>query len=235
MSPRGSEDASEKSGEPRAKGEVALRPAGTLPKGETAQRVFNRLTVLIVAAAFQGWILSAAAAEPGAEARRFVESFGSRVIDLLQAPGVDGDERKDRLRRLLYASLDLERIGRYILGDHWHEATPAQRREYQSLFARYVLSLFSRKLSAERPERIAVVGLDAGGDLQPVVHTRIEGGEGKAQRWSWRLQRADGGYRATDLIMNGVSLAKTYRAEMGAVVGRLGIEGLLKVLWLKAR
>ena len=209
--------------------------SGTLSKGEKTPRVFDLLSVVIVAAALQGWFLSSAAAsEPGSEAKRFVESFGSKVIDLLKAPGVDGEERQDRLRHLLYSSLDLDGIGRYILGEHWHEATPEQQREYQALFARYALSLFSRKLSAEKPERIAVVGLDAAGDPQPVVHTRIEGGKGRSVRWSWRLQQADGGYRATDLIMNGVSLAKTYRAEMGSVVGRLGIEGLLKVLWLKA-
>ncbi len=221
--------------------EVTLTAAGTLSEDEKAPRIVDFLSVLIVAAAFQGWLLSSAAAgEPGTEAKRFVETFGSKVIDLLKAPGVDGEEREDRLRHLLYASLDLDGIGRYILGKHWHKATPEQRREYQALFARYALSLFSRKLTAERPERIAVVGLDANGgrdangELQPVVHTRIEGGEEKALRWSWRLQQADGGYRATDLIMNGVSLAKTYRDEMSSMVGRLGIEGLLKVLWLKA-
>ena len=193
---------------------------------------------IIATAAFAAFFVmvsaDARASGPETDARRFVEVFGNQVVALIKSPGISANEQQTRLRMLLLANVDFEGISRYILGDHWNESTPEQRRDYQSLFAKYALSLFSRTLLERGVEGFTVVGLDRLKGSEALVHTRIQQPQGKALQWSWQVHESNGRYRAVDLVMNGVSLANTYRAEIGSVVANLGIDGLLKILWIKS-
>ena len=177
--------------------------------------------------------LPAQANEPVSEARRFVESLSTSMIAVLRSDQIGAEERVGRLHALLNANVDLDLIGRYILADHWNDATPDQREEYQSLFARYALSLFSRTLVRQKLEQIAVVGLSDVARSHALVHTRIRKERGETVDWSWRVRHADNRFQAVDLIMNGVSLARSYRSEIGSVVANLGIDGLLALLRIK--
>ena len=191
--------------------------------------------VIVAAGTLIGLVNSTAqAGEAETGAKRFVETLSSSMIAVLGAAEIDADEQAQRLRGLLDANVDLERIGRYILGKHWDEATPDQRREYQLLFANYALSLFSQRLVKERLEQIAVVGSDNIARSQALVHTRIQRDRGKTMQWIWRVRRANDGFQAIDLIMNGVSLVKTYRSQIGSLVSNLGIDGLLTMLRIKS-
>lgn len=187
------------------------------------------------AAALVGSLGSIArAGEPEAEATHFVESLSSNMIAVLTAVEIDADERQGRLRNLLGSNVDLGLIGRYILGDYWEDATPDQRREYQSLFSSYALSVFSRTLIGESLEQVAILGSDPMERSQALVHTLIRKARGETMRLSWRVRRADQRFQAIDLIMDGVSLARTYRSQIDSVVSNLGIGGLLKLLRIKA-
>lgn len=191
---------------------------------------------VVASAAIIGLFSPAAqAAEPAGDARSFVERFGSRVVALVKSSDIGVEEQQKRLQMLLLDNVDFERIGRYILGDHWSESTPEQRSEYQSLFVRYALALFSRTLLKEGVEGFAVVGQDnLKGSSQALVHTSIRNPRGETLKWSWQVDDSNGHFRAVDLVMNGVSLVKTYRAEIGSVVANLGMDGLLKILWIKS-
>lgn len=196
----------------------------------------RRFIIAVVAsAALVGLVGSSAqAGEPASGARRFIEQFGSRVVALVKSSDIGAEEQQKQLQVLLLDNVDFERIGRYILGDQWDKSTPEQRSQYQSLFAKYALSLFSRTLLNEGVDGFAVVGLDTLRGSQALVHTRIQKPRGEALQWSWQIRETNGRYRAVDLVMNGVSLVKTYRAEIASVVANLGMDGLLKILWIKS-
>ncbi len=48
----------------------------------------------------------------------------------------------------------------------------------------------------------------------------------------WRVTRADGAYKITDVVVEGVSMAVTQRSEFASVIQRNGgkVEGLLAML-----
>ncbi len=194
------------------------------------------LIMFATTATLMGLAQSAAhAGEADTEASRFVESLSHSLVAVLHSAEFDADERAGRLREVLQSKVDLARIGRYVLGEHWDAATPEQRREYQSLFADYALSLVSRTLIEERFRQVAVVGSKPIARSQALVHTRIERDRGEAMQWIWRLRRSSNDrFQAIDLIMNGVSLVRTYRSQIGSVVANLGIDGLIKILRIKS-
>jgi phospholipid transport system substrate-binding protein len=196
----------------------------------------RRFALLIVAAAalVAGLGSPAGAGEPDCRAKRFVELFGKRMVALVQSPHLAAEERRSRLRDLVLDSVDLERMGRFILGDYWNESSPEQRSEFQSLFTSFALGRFSDKLARERFEGFMVTGEDGLADSQALVHSRIETPQGEPLQWSWQVREADGHYRVVDLIVDGVSLANTYRAEIGSVASSFGVDGLLKILWIKS-
>ena len=88
----------------------------------------------------------AARVEPGA----FVQALGDKTIDVIKEPESSPDERKRHVRDLLSEYFDLDTIGRFVLGRHWRAATPAQRRQYVTLFRTFVLESYALRLESFR-------------------------------------------------------------------------------------
>ncbi|MFQ6016986.1 MAG: ABC transporter substrate-binding protein, partial [Kiloniellaceae bacterium] len=75
-----------------------------------------------------------AGAEAAADAAEFVRDFSGRAIAVLADEGLSADRREEEFRRLLVAGVDVEVIGRFVLGPHWRKATDEQRAEFRRLF-----------------------------------------------------------------------------------------------------
>jgi len=73
------------------------------------------------------------------EAKQYLEALGNDALSILGDNSVDLTTREDKVRTLMEDNLDLQLIGRFVLGRHWREASPEQREEYLELFEEFVL------------------------------------------------------------------------------------------------
>jgi len=192
--------------------------------------------VLVVAGAGTA---QAARVEPGA----FVKALGDKTINVIKEPESRPDERKRHVRELLSENFDLDTIGRFVLGRHWRAATPAQRRQYVTLFRTFVLESYALRLESFRKTIFARFGDDAGeifealrvrilrvqrvNERDSLVTTEI-GLPGRAPlHVAYRVRADNGALKVVDVIEEGLSLLVTRRSEFAAVVKRHGVAGLL--------
>ncbi len=169
------------------------------------------------------------------EAAQFVRDFSAEAIAVLSDPDVTPAQQERQFRRLLNDGFELDIIGRFVLGRHWRRASEAERAEFQQVFEDYLVAGYARQLSAYSDEQFEVRQAQPQGDRGALVTSKIIRAEGEDIRVDWRLRKADENWRIIDVIVEGVSMATTYRSEFSSVIGSNGgrIAGLLEVLRTK--
>ncbi len=170
-----------------------------------------------------------AAAQPGG-ASQFIRRLGDQATAALRAPDTSFEAREARFRSLLSHGFDLAFIGRFVLGRHWKRATPVQRSDYQALFGEYLLKTYSARLDGYAGEAMTILSERPAGAKDVVVSTRIERRGGPPIETDWRVRTTGGRYRVIDVMVEGVSMVVTQRAEFAAVVQRQGLQGLIEVM-----
>jgi len=92
-------------------------------------------------------------------ASKFVEDLGNSIVTLLAGYNQGGvGEHRAEFFTLVRQGFDLEVIGRFALGRSWRSATPAQRQEYQKLFAAWTINDYERLLGANMDGRLTIIG-----------------------------------------------------------------------------
>jgi len=164
----------------------------------------------------------------------FVRHFGDRAVAVLSDGTLDAPGREAALRQLLNENFDVPVIGRFVLGRYWRAASEAERAEFAALFEEMIVSTYARQLGNYAGETLSIGGLRQSDDKSAVVGSRILRDSGPPIAVDWRLVRRDGGWRIVDVMVEGVSMALTQRAEFAAVIRSSGgVAGLIERLRTK--
>ena len=177
---------------------------------------------------------SASADDPAAEARSFLKTFSDQAVAALANGGLSPSERESTLKTLISNGFEIDTIGRLALGRHWKSATDSQRSEFKALFENYVTTATIRRLSDYSGEVLEIGRARTASNADLVsVASQIRNPNGGALGVEWRLRRtADADWRIIDVVIEGVSMLQTHRAEFDAVIRSkgAGLEGLLDKL-----
>ena len=173
---------------------------------------------------------AAAAADPAA----VINDLGNQALEVL-GKDVTSSQRDARFRELFHHDFDLPTIARFVLGRYWRLATPSQQQEFIRLFAEYTALAYSNRLAEYSGETLKVTGSRAEPDGSIVTSEIVRTGGAPPAKVDWRMARTDDGYKITDVIIEGISMAVTQRSEFASVIRRHGgqLEGLLTVLRAK--
>ena len=169
---------------------------------------------------------AAAAADPAA----VITDLGNQALEVLGSK-VGPNQRVARFRQLFSADFDVPGIARFVLGRYWRVATAAQQQEFVRLFADYIAIAYSNRLAEYSGETMRVIGSRADQDGS-IVSSEIVRANGPPAKVDWRLTRANGNYKISDVVVEGVSMAVTQRSEFASVIQRNGgqVEGLIAAL-----
>jgi phospholipid transport system substrate-binding protein len=127
--------------------------------------------------------------------------------------------RQERYRQLFRRFFDVEACARSALGAYWLKATAPQRQEFVELYEDYVVVAYSTALHSLGGESFTVLGsqLDK---KQVIVTSRIEINDAAPIRVDWHLNPTNDGYKVTDLIVNGISMARAQHSDLVSVIQR---------------
>jgi len=163
---------------------------------------------------------------------KFIASMGDRGINFLGNQSMSMDAKSAEFSKLLNDSFDMNTIGRFALGNAWRTATPAQQQEYLTLFKKMVVKVYSKRFSDYKGQKFEVRSSHADNDKDTTVTSAIVPTDGPEVRVDWRVRSKDGGYKIVDIIVEGVSMVMTQRADFASVIQQGGgnIEALLQHL-----
>lgn len=184
-----------------------------------------------------GLLAAPASADRGDESRRFVEALADRAIQSLTTGDISRDERVKRFSTLFNESFAVETIGKWVLGRHWQQATPAERDEYLKQFEAYIVVSYVDRFAAYTGEKLRITKVLANDGEQVTVFSEIQRSDSGSTpvRVDWRIDTIDRQMKIVDLVVEGVSMSTTLRSDFGSIIRRDGgnISGLLAVLRAK--
>ncbi|MCF8496425.1 MAG: ABC transporter substrate-binding protein [Alphaproteobacteria bacterium] len=156
-------------------------------------------------------------------AETFINSVGQRGIAFLSDGNLSQEQRQAEFRSLLEESFDIDTIGRFALGRHWRECSPAQQKEYLKLFKEMIVGVYSKRFNDYRGQALKVDGARAEGVNDIIVTSFIVPDDNPEIQLDWRVRRSKkGGYKIIDVIVEGVSMALTQRSDFASVIQRGG-------------
>lgn len=166
-----------------------------------------------------------------AAAADFIRTLADDTLTVLQKSDIPPTERRQQFATLLEKGVNTEYMSRFVLGRYWRQASPEQRREFESLFKEYLLANLTNRLTGSEYDNqtfTVKTAVAAGRDV--LVRSEIQRVDGPALPVEWRVREFDQGWQIIDLKAEGVSLAITQREEYGSVAQRKGVDGLLSAL-----
>ncbi len=172
----------------------------------------------------------AAATDPQA-AQAYVEGLGERTLDLLQS-GLGRAALIATFRDLFTEYFDAYTIGRFVLGRYWNRATPEQQEEYIELFRELIVQTYARRFSDYAGQSFSVNGAQPEGANDAMVLSQVIQPGAPPIAVQWRVRDQGGRLQIIDVVIEGISMAITYRNEFSSVIQRSGgrIEGLLDAM-----
>jgi len=172
--------------------------------------------------------------EAGTAPEAVIETLVQHIVQLLESDELAREDATERLARTIGEDVDLDRLGRLVLGRHWRSADEAQQAEYLELFRQLMLSKFMSHLGVYSGKELdsasdlfTIEGSRPIGERDVIVDSVVRPPDRPPVRAAWRLRGDDGGWVIIDLIVENVSLLISQRAEFATVIERGGIDGLL--------
>jgi len=178
------------------------------------------------------WIASARADD--ADPKAFVSTLASQAMDTMVSKTLNDQERIARFRTLFTGAVDLPAISRRVLARYWARATPEQQAEFVSLFEDVVVLTWSVRFKDYGEDlKHTVVNVIDDGERGLTVESKVDRPRQPPITLQWRLKRDDAtGFKVNDLVVEGASMAITYRDEYAAVIRANNdrIDGLLAAI-----
>ena len=191
-----------------------------------------RASILVVAAAGMLILSSAPAAAATVEkSRQLITWLGEQAIDVLSDRDATLENREATFHDLLRDGFDLDYIGRFVLGRSWRKANKVQRTDYLTLFGKFVVKTYARRLGEFSGETFAVKSARTAGKRgDVVVQTQIIRPGKPPLATDWRVREIKGKHKIIDVVVEGISMAITQRQDFAAVTHRHGVDGLIEIL-----
>ena len=192
----------------------------------------------LASAALAGMLAFAAPRALAADdAASFVGQAADSVLALARDKGLSQHKFKEGLRTIAEQDFDVPRIARFALGQYWRSASDTDRQEFVEAFEDYMVEVYATHFRQYSGANFKVVGQRAQGDTT-MVTTEIAQASGQPPaKVIWQVAHQPNGYKITDVVIEGISQAITYREEFSSVIGLHGgqVSALTQQLREKAK
>ncbi len=168
--------------------------------------------------------LPAATATPSERVKETVD----KVLEVLQKPALDAQQRRDQVREIVRQRFDYESMSQVILGKNWRTATQVQRDQFTTLFRELLEQTYFSAMDSYNDQKVRMGRERQKGKLAE-VQTYIASAS-KEVPVNYRLRLRGDEWYAYDVTVDGVSLVSNYRTSFNNLVREKGMDGLLTEL-----
>ena len=150
---------------------------------------------------------------------KFIKEVTKEASNILKQD-ITKEEKSSQLINLAKKTVDIRGIGLYTLGKHKKTISSEQLQIYEELFNVYFLKSFSSRLSEYSDPKIDVLSQNFINNKYTMVSSILVGDEKRPEiSIEWRVYTKDpDNYLIRDLIIEGLSLARTQREEFNSVI-----------------
>jgi len=186
----------------------------------------------------------AAAGQAAAPAAATAGASDPTALVQATAQGMLGDLDKNReeyrrdpkkiaglVDKYLMPHFDAETSARVVLGQFWRTATPEQRQRFINAFYHSLLANYGDALAEFTADRLKIypTRLEPGA-TSATVRTDVRRRNGDLVSVNYSLRMTPQGWKAWDVVIDGISYVKSYREDFGAQIESQGLETVIKRL-----
>ena len=168
-------------------------------------------------------------------AQKFVEKVTSDGIEQIINANVSQAEKDKRFEKLFNSALDLDFIGKFVLGRNWRTATPAQRKAFIQVYRELNVKTWSKRFDEFKGKAFVFTGTTPSSSAgQVYVDSTVNMGEGEPAKVKWRVRQEGKSFK---IVIENVSLAITARNEYSGFIKNNpgGVDALIKDLQNKVK
>jgi phospholipid transport system substrate-binding protein len=129
---------------------------------------------------------------------------------------------------ILLPHFDTDYAAQLVLAQTWRTATPDQQKRFVDALYRALLKTYAGAIADFTSDRLKL--LPFRGDpaaAQATVRTLVTRSSGTIVPVDYRLRKTADGWKAFDVIIEGISYVKNYRTDLGAEVSQKGLEAVI--------
>ena len=168
-------------------------------------------------------------AESNAEA--FVLKLTDEAKIIFNDKSLNKDSRLKKLNDLSSKYLDLDALASYTLGDYREKATNSERENFNKLFREYFIKNMSSNLNDFADQDLKIIDSKKINENNIIVSTKIFSKKDAQEiAVEWRIFTKDSKLLARDLVVEGLSLARTQKEEFASIIASKGFVGVISAL-----
>ena len=167
--------------------------------------------------------------ESNAEA--FVLKLSNEAKVIFNDKALGKGDRLKKLNELSLRYLDLDALASYTLGDYREKISAQEKEVFNKLFKEYFIKNMSSKLNDFSDQELKVTASKQINENNIIVQTKIfSKKEAHEINVDWRIFSKDNKLLARDLVVEGLSLARTQKEEFASIIASKGFSGIVAAL-----
>jgi phospholipid transport system substrate-binding protein len=128
----------------------------------------------------------------------------------------------------LLPHFDTEYAAKLVLGAHWRDATPEQRKHFVTAFYHSMEANYGKSLVDFTGDRLKVFPTKMGADAdRTTVRTEVKRDNGSTVPVNYSMRRGPDGWKAWDVVIDGISYVKSFREDFGSEIDQKGLDEVI--------
>ena len=167
-----------------------------------------------------------AAGVPGDQVRQTTDKLAAIIKDPQLKGESKKNERRDKLKELIYQRFDFTEMAKRSLGSEWPRRSPEEQKEFVKLFTGLLERAYLDQLESYSGEKIQYLK-EREDDNYAQVETKIIDKKGQEFSVNYRLHNRNGDWKVYDVVIEEISLVNNYRAQFKRALATASYEDLV--------
>jgi phospholipid transport system substrate-binding protein len=163
---------------------------------------------------------------------KLIQTAAGAMLKDLDAHRADYRANPDKVHTLvdqvLLPHFDTDYAARLVLGRHWTTASEDQRQRFIKAFYKSLLSNYGDALVDFTADKLKVFPYTGDASApNATVRTQVRKSDGSQVAVNYSLRRTDQGWKAWDVVIEGISYVKSFRDDFGTEIDQKGLDEVI--------
>jgi len=162
------------------------------------------------------------------EAEQLVQSTTDNAKKIILDSNIKINDKKKKIEAIALDVVDVDGLGRFTLGSSRKDLSETQLKKYTEIFRVFFAKNISSRLQNYSDQNIKVTGSKKISDNYVLVNSKMVSKKDNQEiKIDWRVFNINNKLVIRDLVVEGLSLAKTQREEFASILASKGFDGLM--------
>ena len=165
------------------------------------------------------------------DAKKLILSTTENAKAIILNNNIKIEEKKKKIEQIALSVVDVDGLSRFTLGSSKKDLTNEQLKKYNKTFKIFFAKNISSRLQNYSDQNIQVIGSKKISNNYVLVKSKMISKVDKQEiKIDWRVFKIKDKLLIRDLVVEGLSLAKTQREEFNSIITNKGFDGLIASL-----